>query len=101
MAKLIQKHIKNFSHYAIVVTKISTKTQTKINNTAVSSGWTNNNGYSYYTKQFNSVSDLDKTFKIENPSVPVLCYGISRVESYYYNAARGLCDKLNFFKKLD
>jgi hypothetical protein len=84
----------NCSHYAIVITKTTTKTQTKINGAAITSGWTDNaaSEYSYYIKKFNNASDRDKTFEIENPGgVIVMGYGISQAESYYYNAGSGAC----------
>jgi hypothetical protein len=84
----------NCLHYAMIITKTSTKTQTKINNTSVTSGWTDNSasGYSYYIRQFNNTSEINSVFSIENPSgVIVLCCGIARVESYYYNAGSGAC----------
>ncbi|GHT17156.1 hypothetical protein FACS189429_0630 [Bacteroidia bacterium] len=84
----------NSSHYAIVITKTATKTQTKINSAAITSNWTDNaaSGCSYYIKKFDNTNDRDKTFAIENPNgVIVMVYGISRVESYYYNAGSGAC----------
>ncbi|GHT17158.1 hypothetical protein FACS189429_0640 [Bacteroidia bacterium] len=84
----------NCSHYAIVITKTATKTQTKINSAAITSGWTDNaaSGCSYYIKKFDNTGDRDKPFAIENPSgVIVMAYGISQAESYYYNAGSGAC----------
>jgi len=81
-------------HYAVIITKTATKAQTKINGTTVSSGWTDNSqsGYSHYVRQFNNADDINSVFKIENPNgIIVLCYGTSRVESYYYNAGSGAC----------
>jgi hypothetical protein len=80
-------------HYAIIITKTDTKQQTTISNGKTFSTWTDHaaSKYSYGTIKFTS-ADRDKSFKIENPSgVIVLCYGISRVESYYYNAGSGAC----------
>ena len=81
-------------HYATIITKTATKTQTKINGTIIPSGWTDNieSGYSYYVKQFNNENDKGSVFRIENPNgIIVLCHGISTVESYYYNAGSGTC----------
>ena len=81
-------------HYATIITKTATKTQTKINNIYVTSGWTDNaaSGYSYYVKQFNNTNDINSIFKIENPDgIIVLCHGTSNIESYYYNAGSGAC----------
>ena len=81
-------------HYATIITKTATKTQTKIDRINISSGWKDNieSGYSYYVKQFNNTADINSVFEIENPNgIIVLCHGTSNVESYYYNAGSGAC----------
>ncbi|GHT17170.1 hypothetical protein FACS189429_0680 [Bacteroidia bacterium] len=79
-------------HAIIIITKKDTKTATKINGVSVASGWTDNGDYSYYRKVFDNSNDKNKVFDIENPNgVIVLGYGISNIESYYYNAGSGAC----------
>jgi hypothetical protein len=82
-------------HFITVITKTATKTATKINNSTVSSGWTDNpaSGYSYYTKEFNNSTESNSTFKIENQDngIIVLAHGTANIESYYYDAGSGAC----------
>ncbi|GHU86767.1 hypothetical protein FACS1894153_4300 [Bacteroidia bacterium] len=79
-------------HAIIIITKKDTKTTTKINGVSVASGWTDNGDYAYYRKVFDNSTDKNKIFKIENTNgIIVLGYGISNIESYYYNAGSGAC----------
>ncbi|MDR0801215.1 IgGFc-binding protein [Fluviicola sp.] len=82
------------THTMVIITKTATKGATTIDDgtttTTLSSGWTDNSGYSYYLWNFNNTADFGKAFKVVNSAgIIVLCSGQAPGQSYYYNAASG------------
>jgi hypothetical protein len=87
----------NEAHFIIIVTKSKDDTSIIASNgvdySDVVTWTTHSSGYFYGTAQFSNATAKTRTYKIENAKdgVIVMCYGISTVESYYYNAGSGAC----------
>ncbi|MDR2205157.1 MAG: IgGFc-binding protein [Flavobacteriaceae bacterium] len=97
------------THYAIIITPTASKGSASmtsngspvvldpnqwVDNIASTEGGTQP-GFSYYIHTFDNVNDYGKSFIVSNSDegagVIVLAAGMSRWESYYYNAGSGAC----------